>query len=93
MIWFIIIVIIILIFIIYKYFWSTPTYSSVSSVNGRLANLEDNVFRPNGHAQAPNSHICLNADVQQKIAADINKKLQEINACDCKDTCATNKYQ
>ncbi|XWV24779.1 hypothetical protein QJ856_gp1004 [Tupanvirus deep ocean] len=32
--------------------------------------------------------VCLDQDTQRKIADDINKKLKEINACDCRETCA-----
>uniref|UniRef100_A0A6C0LSV9 Uncharacterized protein n=1 Tax=viral metagenome TaxID=1070528 RepID=A0A6C0LSV9_9ZZZZ len=31
--------------------------------------------------------LCINKDTQKKISEEINKKLQEINACDCKETC------
>ena len=30
---------------------------------------------------------CLNKEIQQKIANDIQRKLKEIDSCDCKDTC------
>lgn len=32
--------------------------------------------------------ICLNEETQKQIRDDINKKLQEINTCDCRETCA-----
>lgn len=33
---------------------------------------------------------CLNKVTQQKIANDIQRKLKEIDSCDCKDTCKLN---
>lgn len=33
------------------------------------------------------SHGCLNKQTQEKIADEIQRKLKEIDSCDCKDAC------
>jgi hypothetical protein len=88
----IVVVVIIVLFIIYKYYWAPSPAVSIGSVESRLDNLETNMFKQPRARQNPDSpnQVCLNTATQQKIISDINKKLQEINACDCKDTCATN---
>ena len=40
-----------------------------------------------------NKRICLTAETQQQISDEINKKLQEINTCDCADSCPLNIQQ
>lgn len=37
--------------------------------------------------------VCLDKQSQEKIASDIDKKLQEINACDCSETCGIKPNQ
>ena len=77
----IVIVVVIVIFIIYRYMWQKKN---------RMTNLERNLGFAGQHVTTnPNSTLCLTADTQKQIANDINKKLQEINACDCSDTCGT----
>lgn len=94
----IIILLLIIIFVIYRYFWEQKSITkdlSVDNLENRLNYLENAVgispsFQPNtqpiihGETLKP---ICLDQETQKQIVNDINKKLQEINACDCRETC------
>ena len=71
----IIVGLIIIAFIIYRYF--LQKHNILSDLNLKNSN-RNNIF---------SKRICLDSKTQQQIANDINKKLQEINACDCADTC------
>jgi len=45
---------------------------------------------PNQPIIQPSNQMCMTTDAQKMIADEINKKLQEINACDCREACAMN---
>lgn len=43
--------------------------------------------RTNKNKSVQIEQMCMVEDIQQKIADDINKKIDEISGCDCDDQC------
>jgi len=80
----IIVSLIIVAFIIYRYFWEKR---SIAHDLGLGWKGTEPVLIPPTESVPSNDRNCLNADAQKKIADEINKKLQEINACNCDDEC------
>lgn len=102
-IWIIVIVVIIIAIIVYRYFRKENTNQNlqINAPDGRRGGLEKNLGFTNQpvttgiqpvparNPEAPNQNgtICMTENAQKRIADEINKKLQEINACDCTDAC------
>jgi hypothetical protein len=97
----IVILLVIVAFIIYRYFWEQKSVTNdfnVSNLENRINNLETSLgFSPlfNKNPNTPpiisgqaSQKICLSQATQDKIADEIDKKLKEINACDCSETCS-----
>lgn len=67
-----------LLFILYRYFIKK---------NGIFRNIRFDDRNKNANVTSIDKSKCLDPKIQQQIADDINKKLQEINACDCGEAC------
>lgn len=100
-----VVIVIIIILIIYRYFWEGYSFNkdfSTAAMEMRLTNLERNLglitppvttiggMQP---IQVQGSPSCINPDIQNQIANNFSKKLQEINACDCTGACGLVQQQ
>lgn len=79
-------------FIIYRYFWQKKDITQDLKLKNVKRNLDEVENAINGRVQSlskENSGCnCLDPEVQRKIAEEIDKKLQEIDTCNCNDICA-----
>jgi hypothetical protein len=91
----VIIIIIIVLYLIYHFYWrQTAVHQkfNLSTLDQRLHNLERNIgLTPHGvtpFVQNQNfNKTCLDSNTQNKIYDAINQKLNEIDTCDCTETC------
>lgn len=83
----IIVGLIIVAFIIYRYFWEKRSIAHDLGLGWK--GTEPVLIPPTESTESTpsNDRNCLNPEIQKKIADEINKKLQEINACNCDDEC------
>lgn len=94
----IIVVILLVAFIISAIYWKNKTVTndlSLSNIENKINALETDLGLRSSSTSTvvdnkPHQPLCLNAATQQQIADEIKRKLGEINACDCRQTCAMN---